>query len=269
MAGIPHFVFLDGAGRPLAAAVGRLPPEVLQGASRASHRARACACAPRPARCARIGRRVASPPCSALPSWLRCRARRRQRDRARGGPAAAAVRRRARRDVGAAAGRARRAARRRGALAARARLTRSAGRATSDARRRAARARRRSRSAAIVLWDVRCGCALRARRFRPRCRVGRSPPQPPPARPAAGAAGAVEKPRKVDSWVPHQHHRQPAAGWAARDWASRRRAGCGCGRASSVQTPPMPHISAPAHSTRITPHAPWLAHCPWRSRLRT
>jgi hypothetical protein len=29
--GIPHFVFLDGAGQPLAAAVGRLPREVLQG----------------------------------------------------------------------------------------------------------------------------------------------------------------------------------------------------------------------------------------------
>jgi thiol-disulfide isomerase/thioredoxin len=29
--GIPHFVFLDDAGKPLAAAVGRLPKEVLQG----------------------------------------------------------------------------------------------------------------------------------------------------------------------------------------------------------------------------------------------
>jgi hypothetical protein len=29
--GIPHFVFLDNAGKPLAAAVGRLPKEVLQG----------------------------------------------------------------------------------------------------------------------------------------------------------------------------------------------------------------------------------------------
>jgi thiol-disulfide isomerase/thioredoxin len=29
--GIPHFVFLDGSGKPLAAAVGRLPKEVLQG----------------------------------------------------------------------------------------------------------------------------------------------------------------------------------------------------------------------------------------------
>ena len=31
MSGIPHFVFLDAAGRPQAAAVGKLPPEVLQG----------------------------------------------------------------------------------------------------------------------------------------------------------------------------------------------------------------------------------------------
>lgn len=29
--GIPHFVFMDGKGEPLAAAVGRLPKEVLQG----------------------------------------------------------------------------------------------------------------------------------------------------------------------------------------------------------------------------------------------
>lgn len=29
--GIPHFVFLDDGGKPLAAAVGRLPREVLQG----------------------------------------------------------------------------------------------------------------------------------------------------------------------------------------------------------------------------------------------
>lgn len=29
--GIPHFVFLDDQGKPLAAAVGRLPKEVLQG----------------------------------------------------------------------------------------------------------------------------------------------------------------------------------------------------------------------------------------------
>lgn len=29
--GIPHFVFLDGAGKPLTAAVGRLPREVLEG----------------------------------------------------------------------------------------------------------------------------------------------------------------------------------------------------------------------------------------------
>jgi hypothetical protein len=29
--GIPHFVFLDDSGKPLAAAVGRLPKEVLQG----------------------------------------------------------------------------------------------------------------------------------------------------------------------------------------------------------------------------------------------
>lgn len=29
--GIPHFVFLDKGGQPLAAAVGRLPKEVLQG----------------------------------------------------------------------------------------------------------------------------------------------------------------------------------------------------------------------------------------------
>ncbi len=31
MNGIPHFVFLDGQGRPQAAAVGKLPPEVLKG----------------------------------------------------------------------------------------------------------------------------------------------------------------------------------------------------------------------------------------------
>lgn len=31
--GIPHFVFLDGAGQPLAAAVGKLPASVLQGGS--------------------------------------------------------------------------------------------------------------------------------------------------------------------------------------------------------------------------------------------
>jgi hypothetical protein len=30
--GIPHFVFMDDKGTPLAAAVGRLPKEVLQGA---------------------------------------------------------------------------------------------------------------------------------------------------------------------------------------------------------------------------------------------
>ena len=29
--GIPHFVFLDDQGKPLAAAVGRLPKDVLQG----------------------------------------------------------------------------------------------------------------------------------------------------------------------------------------------------------------------------------------------
>lgn len=31
--GIPHFVFMDDSGKPLAAAVGRLPKEVLQGES--------------------------------------------------------------------------------------------------------------------------------------------------------------------------------------------------------------------------------------------
>lgn len=31
VAGIPHFVFLDTQGKPLAAAVGRLPKEVLEG----------------------------------------------------------------------------------------------------------------------------------------------------------------------------------------------------------------------------------------------
>ena len=31
MNGIPHFVFLNAQGQPQAAAVGRLPPEILQG----------------------------------------------------------------------------------------------------------------------------------------------------------------------------------------------------------------------------------------------
>jgi hypothetical protein len=39
--GIPHFVFMDGQGRPLTAAVGRLPQSVLEGERRAVGDARA------------------------------------------------------------------------------------------------------------------------------------------------------------------------------------------------------------------------------------
>lgn len=46
--GIPHFVFLDDSGKPLAAAVGRLPKEVLQGeqSTAAVQHNSACGCWP-------------------------------------------------------------------------------------------------------------------------------------------------------------------------------------------------------------------------------